>query len=127
MSRTIDFEIGGEHFAAVLHDTPAADTVWEALPLEADFSTWGDEIYFSTGIHIHGGADRETVDLGDVGFWPPGQALCLFYGPTPMSGPGEIRPASEVAVIGRLEGDPQRLKSVRGRRVSVRRLSSDEP
>jgi uncharacterized protein len=122
MGRRIQFEIRGERFPAVLYDTPAADAVWDALPLEAGFSTWGDEIYFSTGITIPGGADRETVDFGDVGFWPPGQALCLFYGPTPMSGPGEIRPASEVAVIGRLEGDPHALKVVRGRQVRVTRL-----
>jgi uncharacterized protein len=123
MDRKIAFEIGERTFTAALSDTPAADAVWEALPLEADFSTWGDEIYFSTGIRIPAGAaDRETVDLGDVGFWPPGQALCLFYGATPMSGPGEIRPASAVAVLGKLDGDPKALKSVRGRSVRVTRV-----
>lgn len=120
MTRRIVFEIGGERFPAVLDDGPAADAVWAALPLEADFSTWGDEIYFPTPIALgEEHADRPTVAAGDVGYWPPGRALCLFYGPTPMSGPGEIRPASPVAVVGRLEGEPGALKAVRGRRVSV--------
>jgi hypothetical protein len=122
MSRRIDFIIGDSHFPAALQVTPAADKLWQALPLHADFSLWGDEIYFSTGLNL-GEGDRETVDLGDVGFWPPGTALCLFYGPTPMSGPGEIRPASEVIVLGKLEGDPKALKRVSGRRIRVERLS----
>lgn len=118
MSRRIQFVIGEQRFPARLDDTPAADRLWEALPLEAGYSTWGDEIYFSTGLRL-GEGDRETVELGDVGYWPPGTALCLFYGPTPMSGPGEIRPASEVLVLGKLEGDPRALKTVRGSRIWV--------
>jgi len=124
--RRIAFEIGGERFPARLHAGPAADAVWHALPLEADFSTWGDEIYFATEIEMaESHADRATVDLGDVGYWPPGRALCLFYGPTPMSGPGEIRPASPVAVVGRLAGDLAALKAVRGRRIRVLREGAD--
>lgn len=119
MSRRIRFVIGDQSFPAVLHDTPAADRLWQALPLTASYSTWGDEIYFSTGLQL---GDRETVELGDVGYWPPGTALCLFYGPTPMSGPGEIRPASEVLVLGRLEGDPRALKHVSGRSIRVERV-----
>jgi hypothetical protein len=121
MPRRIQFIIEDHAFPAVLHDTPAADRLWEALPLTAQYSTWGDEIYFSTGLKL-GEGNRETVDLGDVGYWPPGTALCLFYGPTPMSGPGEIRPASEVLMLGRLEGDPRALKRVSGRSVRVERL-----
>lgn len=123
MERKIAFEIGGDTFTAVLASTPTADAIWNALPLEASFSTWGDEIYFDTGVEPVPDEEHETVALGDVGYWPPGRALCLFYGATPMSGPGEIRPASPVAVLGKLEGDPRALKNVRGRRIRVRRLS----
>ena len=55
---------------------------------------------------------REVVEMGDVGYWPPGQALCLFFGPTPMSRGEEIRPASPVNVIGKIDGDPTVLRSV---------------
>lgn len=121
MSRQISFHFGDDAFTATLLDTPVAEAIWDALPLETRFSTWGDEIYFDTGVTVGPGEDQETVALGDVGYWPPGRALCLFYGPTPMSGPGEIRPASPVAVFGKLEGDPKRLKAVRGSRVRVSR------
>ena len=52
------------------------------------------------------------VELGDVGYWPPGQALCLFFGPTPASRGDEIRPASAVNIVGAIEGDPTVLKQV---------------
>lgn len=117
--RRIVFEIGDERFAAQLADTPTADAIWDSLPIEAGFNTWGDEIYFDTAVTADPDDTRPTVELGDVGYWPPGRALCLFYGATPASGPGEIRPASPVAVVGRLEGDPRRLKQVPARRVRV--------
>lgn len=120
MPRRLVFEIDGQEFPATLHDTPTADAIWKALPLDCTYSTWGDEIYFDCGVRLVPGDGQETVALGDIGYWPPGSALCLFYGPTPMSGPGEIRPASAVSVFGKLEGDPNVLKSVRGRRVRVR-------
>jgi hypothetical protein len=115
----VAFEIGGQTFTAELYEDPVADAIWGALPLETGFNTWGDEIYFDTGVDVEPDESHETVQLGDVGYWPPGRALCLFYGATPMSGPNEIRPASPVAVFGRLHGDPKALKSVRGRRVRV--------
>jgi hypothetical protein len=124
-ARRIGFQIGDAVFTASLRDTPAATAVWEALPLEAVFATWGEEIYFATPITVPpSDVDAETVELGDVGFWPPGQALCLFYGRTPNSAPGEIRPASPVAVVGRLEGDPLALEQVRDRTVRVTRLAA---
>ena len=122
MSRRIAIRIGEQTFTATLHDTPVADAIWQALPIETSFHTWGDEIYFDTGVSVEPGKTRETVDAGDVGYWPPGRAMCLFYGPTPVSGPGEIRPASPVAVFGRLDGDPAALRQARGRRVRVERV-----
>lgn len=104
---------GEVEVTAVLENTDTANLIWDALPIEAAASTWGDEIYFS--IDVFGGEDdvRETVGMGDVGFWPPGHAFCLFFGPTPDSRGDEIRPASPVNVIGRIDGDPRVLKPVR--------------
>ena len=50
--------------------------------------------------------------MGDLAFWPPGSALCLFFGPTPASRGDEIRPSSPVTVVGRIEGDPTVLRAV---------------
>ena len=120
--RRIKITAGAVTVAAVLDDSATADLVWEALPIEAQASTWGDEIYFRTAVRADEDDAREVVDFGDVGYWPPGQALCLFFGPTPMSRGDEIRPASPVNVLGKIEGDAAVLKSVgSGSAVTVER------
>ncbi len=109
---------------AVLDETPVADAVWAALPFRARVQTWGDEIYFSIPVDApsHPASAREVVELGTVGFWPPGNALCLFYGRTPMSRGDEIRPASAVNVLGRMEGDPRILKrAAEGAPITIER------
>ena len=107
--RAGDVTIDGE-----LNDSPTADMVWDALPITASASIWGDEIYFSIPVSADGdGTAQETVELGAIAYWPPGSALCLFFGPTPMSQGDEIRPASAVNVLGMIEGDPTVLRSVR--------------
>ncbi len=113
--RQVQITAGDVTLIATLNDSPTADALWEALPVQAAAQTWGDEIYF--GIPVEAENDdyaEETVDMGAVGYWPPGNALCLFFGPTPMSAPGEIRPASAVNVLGMMEGDSTVLKSVSG-------------
>jgi hypothetical protein len=98
---------------AVLNDSPTARQIWEALPLEAKGDTWGDEIYF--GIPVKAPLEKnsqEVVEVGDLGFWPPGHAFCIFFGPTPVSRGNEVRPASAVNVIGRIEGDAKVFKKV---------------
>ncbi len=96
---------------AQLNDSPTAQKIWEALPIETSFSTWGDEIYFSIPVAMELESDaQEIVESGDLGYWPSGNAFCIFFGPTPMSSEGEIRPASAVNMIGRIADDAARLK-----------------
>ena len=122
-SRRIVITAGPVDVTAELNDTPTADAVWEALPFEAAASTWGDEIYF--GIPVT--AEQEpgssaVVEMGAVAYWPPGSALCLFFGRTPASRGNEIRAASAVNVIGGMDGDPTVLKRVAdGERITVDR------
>jgi len=100
--------------ASLTDESPeTAKALWEALPIEARANTWGDEIYF--GIPVKAGPEnpRETVALGDLAYWPPGNAFCIFFGRTPASRGDEIRPASAVNVFGKLEGDPKAFKKVR--------------
>lgn len=118
--RRIKITAGGVSVTAELNDSPTADAVWDALPLEAKGSTWGDEIYFSIPVHLPQEKDaKEVVELGDLGYWPPGNAFCIFYGPTPASVGDEIRPASPVNVFGRIVDDPTVFRKLRGS-VSVR-------
>jgi hypothetical protein len=91
------------------------------LPIQARFNTWGEEIYFAIPVTADlDDSAREVVEIGDLGFWPPGKAFCIFFGPTPMSKPGEIRPASAVNIVGQVKGDATQFKQVlREREVTV--------
>jgi hypothetical protein len=108
---------------AELNESATAEAVWQALPLEGSANTWGEEIYFRIPVvHKLESHARELVQMGDLGYWPSGQAFCLFFGATPVSGPGEIRAASAVNIIGRLSGDPKRFLSVApGTRIRLER------
>lgn len=122
MAREIVITAGSVSARATLLDNPTADAIWDALPIEATGSTWGDEIYFSIPVQVQPEDGREVVDLGDLGYWPPGSAFCIFFGPTPMSRGSEIRPASAVSVFGKVSGDPKAFKKVRsGERVRIER------
>jgi hypothetical protein len=98
---------------AELNETATAEAIWNALPIEAQANTWGDEIYFSIPVHRDEENAQEVVGKGDLGYWPPGNAFCIFFGRTPASRGDEIRPASPVNVIGRMEGDPTLFRKVR--------------
>jgi hypothetical protein len=87
--------------------------ILKALPIEAKVNRWGDEIYFSIGINVNEEDAQQIVDVGEIGYWPPGDAFCIFFGTTPISIGDEIRAASPVNVVGRVMGDPTILKRVK--------------
>jgi len=98
---------------ATLKDNPTADAVWKALPLETRVNTWGDEIYFSIPIEMEQAEDAsDVVNKGELGYWPPGKAFCIFFGLTPASCNSEIRAASAVNVFGSVEGNATIFKKV---------------
>jgi len=108
---------------ARLGDSKTARAIWDALPLSAKGETWGDEIYFSIPVHLKEESPKDVVEMGDLGYWPSGNAFCIFFGPPPASRGDEIRPASPVNVFGRLAGDPKVFKKVRsGTAVRIERL-----
>lgn len=108
--RKITITVGGATVSASLNDTNAAARIWNALPIDASANTWGDEIYFSIPVEAEEEDGRDVVELGDLGYWPPGNAFCIFYGRTPLSRGDEIRPASPVTVIGRVDGSLSAFK-----------------
>jgi len=121
--RQIRITAGSVAADAVLDDSATAGLVWDALPLTVTGETWGEEIYFSIPVKAKLERARETVDLGDLGYWPPGSAFCIFFGRTPSSRGDEIRPASPVNVFGKVVGDPTIFKQVRsGTQVRVERI-----
>jgi len=110
--RRIRITAGPVKADAVLDDSNTAQAVWDALPLSIPGDTWGDEIYFGIPVKAKPERPQETVELGDLGYWPPGSAFCIFFGRTPASRGQEIRPASPVNVFGRVLGDPTVFKKV---------------
>ena len=121
-SRTIRITAGAVSAKAQLDASKTASAIWDALPIEAKAETWGDEIYFGIGVTIAPESPRATVDMGDLGYWPPGKAFCIFFGTTPASQGDEIRPASPVNVLGRVDGDATVFKKIRaGAPVRVER------
>lgn len=122
--RKIIISAGDVNAAAILKDNPTADAVWQALPLESQANTWGDEIYFSIPVQMQEADDAgEVVEMGDLGYWPPGKAFCIFFGRTPASRSGEIRAASAVNVFGSIEADATVFRKVpNGTTIRVRRV-----
>jgi len=112
MPRKITIRVENIKAEAGLNDSETAQEIWEALPIESKVNTWGDEIYFPIPIKIGLENAKVVVSAGDLGYWPPGTAFCIFFGPTPMSQGDEIRPASPVDVFGRIVGDPGIFKQV---------------
>ncbi len=119
--KRIVISAGNVSLPAELNDTPTARQVWEALPLEGTASTWGDEVYFAIPVAAAEESDaRADVAVGELGYWPPGHAFCIFFGPTPASSGQSPRAYSPVNVLGRVLGDATRLRAVRaGTRVRL--------
>ena len=108
---------------ATLNGTTTAQLVWDALPFTISGNRWGDEIYFSIPVRTGTEKGQATVDAGDIAYWEPGNALCIFWGPTPMSRGDEIRPANPVTVFATLDGDPKEFDVFQsGTRVKVERV-----
>lgn len=98
---------------AELRDTPSSRAVWEALPIESRVQTWGDEVYFDIGVDLELEPDAaDVVDAGAVCYWPPGSALAIPFGPTPVSRGDECRLASAASVLGALDGDVTALATI---------------
>ena len=113
--RRIRIRVGGVEATAHMLDTPTADAIWEALPLSFRVSTWGKELYGSIPVQAEQETDAsDLVQRGDLAYWPPGNAFCIFFGPTPASQGDEARAASEVNVFGRVEGDHSQFEQIEG-------------
>jgi hypothetical protein len=112
MGRKISIHAGNIKLRAELYDTPSAERFLRSLPVEGRAATWGEEVYCPVAIHGHSEDHlQDEVDIGEIGYWPPGKAVCIFYGATPASGAdGKPRPAGPVQRIGRLLDDPARLR-----------------
>ena len=121
--KNIKIKVGGLEARAQLNDSKTATLIWDSLPLESIVNTWGDEIYFNISVKtgLENGVD--IVEIGDLGYWPQVPSFCIFFGPTPISKPGKIRPASKVSLIGKVMGEAKVFKKVKaGQTIIVEKV-----
>ncbi len=106
MAQKIVIKTESNSFEAELDDSMTGKAIYGALPIRGKGQRWGGEIYFKIPVSCELEEDsREVLEEGELGYWPPGTAFCIFFGPTPASGDDEIRAASAVNIVGRMKGD----------------------
>ena len=110
--RKLVINVGNIEIEVEVLSTPTGDAIWQALPIEAQAMTWGDEVYFSCGVSVPREPDaRPIVEAGEIAYWPDGEAIAIGFGQTPISAPSEIRLASPCNIWGRSLTDVTMLKS----------------
>ncbi|MGD0575436.1 MAG: cyclophilin-like fold protein [Anaerolineales bacterium] len=124
--KMISISTQGISVEVALDDSPTAQAIGGALPLEGIVNRWGAEIYFEIPIRIKKAEEaREQVEVGEVGYWPPGHAFCIFFGKTPASQDERPRAASPVNVFGKVVGDPTVLRRVKdGSKITIEEAHS---
>jgi len=112
---------GDVSLEAELNDSATAKKLLESLPISGSGNRWGDEIYFSIPVSADQEAGaRAEMEVGEIAYWPPGSAFCIFWGPTPASGGSEPRAASPVNPLGKIDGDATQFGSVpSGAKVTI--------
>ena len=102
MFRKIDIITEKYRFKAELNDTKTSQKLLEVLPIKSSVNRWGNEIYFSIPLKAELEDGKEILNKGDIAFWPPGSAFCIFFGKTPASDNDKPRAASPVTVLGKI-------------------------
>jgi len=113
MGNKITFTSNTLTFEGELDDNFCAQEIFNNLPISSKVNTWGNEIYFNTGITVTKGAPTMDVDVGDIAYWPTGKCLCIFFGPTPVSSSEKPMPASDIFLIGKTTCSPDDLRKIK--------------
>ena len=121
MLQKIQINLSNITFYGYLEINDFTKKIMSKFPLESDIQFWGDEIYFPISIYENPTENlKELVNKGDIAYWPPGNAVCIFWGPTPMSKEDEIRPASPVEIIGYMDSDPSAFSKLNnGEKIKI--------
>lgn len=109
----IKIESGDISLVAELNGSDTAISIYNMLPISGIVNTWGDEVYFNIPVRIDLASDaRQEVEIGDLGFWPVGDAFCIFFGPTPASTSDLPKAYSPVNVFGHILEDTTELRKI---------------
>ncbi len=103
---------------ARLYETEATQKFYDALPMECFLSRWGEEFYGDIPVMLEeDDTMRDVMDVGEIAFWPPGNAFCIVFGPTPMSRGEEPVLASDAIPLGLITDCPLSELSAKGDEV----------
>jgi hypothetical protein len=115
MGLAVRISVGEVELEAELAETECARSIAEILPVTSPANLWGDEIFFEVPVVCNRDETATCdVDLGTIAYWPAGRAVCIFFGPTPMSTGRKPVPADRVNIIGHIVGDPLMLRRAKG-------------
>ena len=111
------------NITAELNETSTAQVIYDSLPFSGTVNRWGDEIYFTIPVHVDQEVDaKQDVEIGDLGFWPVGDAFCIFFGRTPVSKNDKPRAYSPVNIFGKILGDTSVLKKIQqGTEIQIKK------
>ncbi|MCH2364520.1 MAG: cyclophilin-like fold protein [Planctomycetes bacterium] len=120
---SIEVQVGELILRGELSDTACAQAIAESLPLDTSFNTWGEEFYFEISVSAElDGTATSDVEVGTIGYWPPGRALAIFFGRTPMRTSDKPVPASDVNLVGTLENADDLVGFMSESRILIRRI-----
>ncbi len=117
--KKINISINNLKFDGELNDTKTAERIYEALPIKAKGNFWGNEIYFDIPLKMENEKPTEELEVGELAYWPEGNAFCIFFGRTPASSNGEPKPIGPVTVIGKIKEDTEELKKLKEAEVEI--------
>ena len=115
MPTPITLTAGEIRLEGEFNDSPTGQELATRLPLNICLSRWGEEYYGNIGesLGVSEAPDaRDEMKVGELAYWLPGNALCVFFGRTPASTGNEPRAASPVNPAGMLKGDVLALKKL---------------
>ncbi|WP_455203889.1 cyclophilin-like fold protein [Kaarinaea lacus] len=120
----IELTIGEITLRAQLLDTPTAQAIYAALPIQSVARTWGEEVYFTVPVNVDKETDaKDVVDAGELAFWVEGSCIAIGFGPTPISNGDEIRLAAKTNIWGKSLDDVKQLLHIKdGDAISVKAI-----
>ena len=118
-AKKIKISISGMIFRGTLNETKTANEIYRAIPFQSKGEVWGQELYFYIPVKTGNEKPVTEVKLGDLAYWPEGHALCIFFGPTPMSTGTAIIPAAPVTVVGKIQCKPNSFPHLRNYIIKI--------
>ena len=123
----VKITFGKKETEAQLNDSETAKRIYEALPIEASANVWVEEIYFEIPVSVEEekAYSRQNMKVGELAYWPQGNAFCIFFGRTPASINSEPRAISNVNVIGMIlkKAEAELFKSVKdGDKIRIEKI-----